>query len=97
MDPLPIEAGEMERRKLVFTLRSFAALPMLLEDSDALAVLPTRAVAHYAARYNLATFEPPVELGEFDYRVAWHERSRADVGTQWLIETLAARLLHGEA
>lgn len=95
MDPLPIEAPEMKRRQLIFTGPSFSALPMLLDDSDALAVLPSRAAHYYAERHDLETFKAPVEFGVFDYYVAWHERSHADAGTQWLIESLAAQFIEG--
>lgn len=94
-DPLPIEAPEMERRQVICTGPSFLALPMLLADCNALAVLPSRAAHYYADRYDLEAFHTPVEFGVFDYYVAWHERSRADAGTQWLIERLSEQFSKG--
>ena len=89
-DPLPLEAPEMAQTHLIFTGASLAALPVLLGGSDALAVLPARAARYYAQHYTLQTFEAPVPFAEFDYYLAWHERSQADIGAQWLISSLTA-------
>lgn len=88
-DPLEHLAGEAQRRKVLMAAPSFASVPFMVADTDALAILPSKAARHFARVYDLETFEPPISLPTFDYYVAWHDRSLSDGATQWLAERMA--------
>ena len=88
-DPLEHLAGEGQGRKVLMAAPSFASVPFMVADTDALAILPSKAARHFAKVYDLDTFEPPIPLPTFDYYVAWHDRSLADGATQWLAEEMA--------
>lgn len=83
-DPQFQDAEIMRRRRVLMAAASFASVPFMVAETDALAVLPSRASRHFAEVYGLATFEPPVRLPTFDYYVAWHDRTHTDEPTRWL-------------
>lgn len=83
VDPLDQDAEIMQRRRVVMAAPSFASVPFMVADTDNLAVLPARAARHFAEIYDLALFQPPIDLPPFDYFAAWHERSTEDPATAW--------------
>lgn len=78
------------RRKVIATLPYFQAAPSLLGTSDAIMTLPARAARRLARDADLAVLEAPPEIPTFDYWVLWHERSRRDPATLWIVDLLAA-------
>lgn len=95
-DPLEHAAGRAGRRKILMAAPSFASVPFMVADTDALAILPSKAALHFAEVYDLETFEPPIPLPTFDYYVAWHDRSLADGATQWLAGRMAESTVTSE-
>lgn len=89
-DPLGPALEHLGGRQVTIAAPSFSIIPYLVAESDALAVLPSRAVARFAGVHDLQTFTPPVVTPSFDYFLAWHERSMTDTATKWLVSQLAA-------
>lgn len=89
-DPVGVMLGEHgTRRRVAARLPYFQVSPFLLLDSDAIITLPRQTTAAFAADERFAIVPAPVEMGTFDYWVLWHERSRRDAATMWLVDLLA--------
>lgn len=65
-------------------------VPFLIEASDAFALLPARIARRFARSHALHAFAVPAAHPGFDCWIAWHERTRHDVASRWLIDRLAA-------
>lgn len=83
-EPLVKDGMDMSQRNILLSAPSFSSIPYLVAETDAFAVLPSRAARYFAPLHDLTVFDPPIDLPEFDYYVAWHERSDADLPTRWL-------------
>ncbi len=78
------------QRNVMATLPYFQAVPHLVQDSDAIATLPNSLVRTFSADPRFVSMPAPTEIAEFDYWVLWHERSRRDPATLWVIDLLVA-------
>ncbi|WP_414902405.1 LysR family transcriptional regulator [Sphingomonas flavalba] len=76
-------------RKVRARLPYFQISPFMLLDSDAVVTLPTQTAHTFAADERFAVIPAPVEIGRFNYWVLWHERSRRDPATMWLVDVIA--------
>src|SRR5690606_22987841 len=65
---------------------SFTLAPHLVSESDAIAILPTSAAHDFARTHEVVNPPLPIEVGSFQYWLAWHERSRKDAGVGWLLD-----------
>lgn len=77
-------------REVALSTPYFALAPMLARKGDLLMTVPRRAAKAFCADGSLVSREAPVEMGDLDYRLLWHERSDRDPAAQWLRERLAA-------
>ena len=71
------------QRRIALVLPYFAVAALAAADSDLLLTMPSRAAKAFADTMPLALLEPPVELGDFGYRMVWHERVQDDPGHAW--------------
>lgn len=71
-------------RRIAFVLPYFAVAALAAANSDLLLTMPYRAAKAFAATTDLTLLTPPVELGDFGYRIVWHERVHNDPGHVWL-------------
>lgn len=78
-----------QRRRVVATAPYFQAAPTLLASTDSVMVLPDYLARQLAGDARFATRKPPQILPAIDYWVLWHERSRRDSATMWLVDLLA--------
>lgn len=76
--------------RIVLWTSEFSATPYLVASTDAVITLPSRVARLFAQNHDLAVFEPPLILDPLEYSITWHERSRRDPATTWLIEQLRA-------
>lgn len=88
-DPLRTELPTGQNRHIIMWTSEFSVAPYLATSSDAVITLPAQAARLFAENHDLAVFPPPIELGTFDYSLTWHERSRRDAATLWLIDRFA--------
>jgi len=84
-------------RKIIAATPYFQAAHTMLVNSDAIALLPEPATRLLATDSQLACRKAPDIIRPMDYWVLWHERSRRDPATMWLIDILsdAGAALHG--
>jgi len=84
-------------RLAVITVPHFAAIPLLLENTDMLATMPERLALRETQRGTLCMIDLPYEPLSVPIEVVWHTRSDQDAGLQWLIgKTLALFLPQSE-
>lgn len=74
----------------------FSLVPLLVQASDALAILPARAAKQFQCNYEIKLFSPPIQQDPFDYWLVWHERIQRDPAVMWLIDQLAAPFEAGD-
>jgi DNA-binding transcriptional LysR family regulator len=77
-------------RQLILRTPVFSVAPHLAASSDVVITLPASAAELYAEQHGLRVFEPPLNLGAFNYWLCWHERSQRDPSTLWLVDQLSA-------
>ncbi|MEN5364534.1 LysR family transcriptional regulator [Brevundimonas intermedia] len=87
--------SDMSQRRVLASAASFSTIPYLVAESDALAILPSRAAERFGAVHGHQVFKLPVHPPTFHYYLVWHERSVDDAPTSWLLQQLSAS--HGEA
>ncbi|MBV8032150.1 MAG: LysR family transcriptional regulator [Betaproteobacteria bacterium] len=75
-------------RRIALRVSHFTVVPMVLERSDLLLVLPGRVARVFERRGKLKSLPLPVAIPPADVGVHWHERYDADPGNRWLRERL---------
>lgn len=83
-------------RRIAVQLPYFGVAAVVAATSDAVLTLPGRAMAPLARQQDLITFTPPLTIRDVAYRMAWHERTEADVGARWLREQVRLAAGRGE-
>lgn len=73
-------------RRVVLSVPHFLFVRAVLEQSDLVAMLPSRLVRDSDA---LRVVEPPVEVPGYEMSILWHERSHRDAAHQWLRDCIA--------
>lgn len=86
------------KRRIAAVVPHPLAVPMLLKELDAIAMLPRRLAEEIARNYNLRVFEDPCGNSPGSLSVIWHERARVDGGIMWLRDLFAqvAREIFGQ-
>jgi DNA-binding transcriptional LysR family regulator len=62
----------------------FTVVPMVLERSDLMLILPERIARVFALGGKLVALRPPVAIPPAEVAVHWHERFDRDPGNRWL-------------
>lgn len=75
-------------RRIALRVPHFTVVPMVLERTDLILVLPERVAKVFQRRGGLRYVPPPVPIPPADVGVFWHERFDADPGNRWLREQL---------
>jgi DNA-binding transcriptional LysR family regulator len=73
-------------RRIALRVAHFTVVPMVLERTDLILILPARVARVYERQGNLKCLPPPVTIPPADVGVHWHERFDADPGNRWLRE-----------
>lgn len=76
------------RRRVAFTVPNFLLAPIVLAQTDYIAVLPRRMVEMFQQMVDLVAYEPPFPQRKFPLRILWHQRLSSDPGLYWLRATL---------
>jgi DNA-binding transcriptional LysR family regulator len=76
------------QRQVAFTVPSFLLAPIVLAQTDYIAVLPRRLVQMFLDMLDLVTCEPPFTQRKFPLAMLWHQRFNKDLGHLWLRNTL---------
>lgn len=77
-------------REVLVRVPYFYAAADLIDGTDAVLTMPTRAATMFAQRHGFACLSAPDEIVGFDYWALVHERSIRDPATQWLVDRLAS-------
>lgn len=72
------------QRKPRLNVPSFQAVPVIVANSDLLAIMAGRLAKLYAELLPLKVMGPPVPLPSYDLKLFWHERFHRDPANLWL-------------
>jgi DNA-binding transcriptional LysR family regulator len=72
------------QRSVQLTVPDFVTLPMLVAQSDLLAIMPAGLAHAFATHLRLKILLPPLILPKCDVKVYWHERFHRDPANMWL-------------
>ena len=71
------------RRRVVALVPSFAAVPVLVAESELVTALPSRMAAGFARQFGLQARPLPLDGLQFGLDLYWHHRFDADAGHRW--------------
>jgi len=75
-------------RRIALRLPHFTVVPMVLERTNLICMLPARVARVFERRGKLKSLPPPVPIPVADVAVHWHERFETDQGNRWLREQI---------
>jgi DNA-binding transcriptional LysR family regulator len=75
-------------RRIALRVPHFTVLPMVLERTDLILVLPERVAKVFQRRGGFRYMPPPVPIPPADVGVFWHDRFDPDPGNRWLRDQL---------
>jgi DNA-binding transcriptional LysR family regulator len=76
------------RRNVRLRVPGFHVLPMIVQQSNLLAVIPGRLAEAFEAHAGIKALSLPVPIPPFEIRVYWHERYQNDPPNCWFRRTL---------
>ena len=74
----------------VIKVPSFSLLPMIVEQTDAIALVQLRVAERLAATADIQIYEPPVPIPPLDVCMYWSQGHAQDHAHQWFRESLSA-------
>jgi DNA-binding transcriptional LysR family regulator len=77
-------AAHQVRRKITLSIPGFHVLPMIIPNSDLVAIVPEMLAEAYARHLPIKMLPMPVPIPPFDLRIYWHERYHHDASIRWL-------------
>lgn len=77
------------QRREVYTVNKLWAVPMMVERTDLVGILPRWFHREIAKNFDIVAHELPVRLPEQQCALIWHARASNDPGNKWLRESLA--------
>jgi DNA-binding transcriptional LysR family regulator len=75
-------------RRIALRVPHFTIVPMVLERTDLILVLPERVAKVFERQGRMKYFPAPLPIPPADVGVFWHERFDGDPGNRWLREQL---------
>jgi len=75
-------------RKIALRVPHFTVVPMVLERTDLVLILPSKVARAYERQGGFRSLPPPVPIPPADVAAHWHERFERDPGNRWLRETI---------
>src|ERR1043165_9645412 len=72
------------QRNVTLRLPGLHVLPMIVANSDLVAVVPSRLAQAFASRLPIKVLPPPVSMPQFDVCIHWHERYHHDPAIKWM-------------
>jgi DNA-binding transcriptional LysR family regulator len=71
-----------------FLVPSFALLPMLVENTGLVSVIPKSIARHYVSRYAFEMFDPPVAFPPLTLKLLWARGREKDLRLRWFLERI---------
>jgi len=84
---------QKRQRRVAVTLPHFLAAPAIVARTDYVMTIARSVAQQMAKIYKLRIFAPPIRLDGFEVAMAWHPRSEADPGINWLKEQIRQNAL----
>jgi len=78
------------QRREVYSANKLWAVPMIIERTDLVGILPRWFHREIAKNFDVAAHDLPVKLPDQQSAIIWHTRHKNDAGNKWLRESLAA-------
>jgi DNA-binding transcriptional LysR family regulator len=72
------------QRNVTLRVPGLHVLPMIVANSDLVAVVPSRLAQAFASRLPIKVLPPPVSMPQFDVCIHWHERYHHDPAIKWM-------------
>jgi DNA-binding transcriptional LysR family regulator len=72
------------RRNVTLRVPGLHVLPVIVANSDLIAVIPKRLADLFASRVQIKVLPPPVPMAAFDVCLYWHERYHHDPAIRWM-------------
>ncbi|MXQ09351.1 LysR family transcriptional regulator [Alphaproteobacteria bacterium GH1-50] len=80
-------------RRTVMSMPYFAGIYLALEQSDLVALLPTKLAGHVAERHGLALYRPPIEVPPVLLAMVWKATATSNPAHRWLREVVFDELV----
>ncbi len=90
-----LTALNCERKIRVFT-RHYQIVPLLVDRSDLIATLPTRAARSYRSYKELVIIDPPFAIDPIEIKMVWSPLLHHNSAHQWIRRTLVDLAKHEE-
>lgn len=71
-------------RRVVLSKPEFLGVPFVVSQSDLVAIMPSRLAALFTKSFDLAVFDPPIEIDRIEIKMMWHESTHHSAPHQWL-------------
>jgi DNA-binding transcriptional LysR family regulator len=71
-------------RNITLSVPGFHVLPMVIRNSDLVAIVPAMLAEEYASHVPIKVLPMPVPVPPFDLRIYWHDRYHHDAPIRWL-------------
>jgi DNA-binding transcriptional LysR family regulator len=71
------------QRNVVLRLPGFHVPPMIIANSDLLAVISSRLAEAFVSHVPIKVLPLPISIPPFDIRIYWHERYHHDLALRW--------------
>jgi DNA-binding transcriptional LysR family regulator len=79
------------KRRVMLKLPHFLSAVLIIDRTDLILTLPRRIAMLFTNIANIAVFEPPLDLGVYEYMQVWHARCDNIPIQVWLRKTIAAQ------
>jgi len=76
-------AKQRVQRNVALRVPGFHVLPMIIANSDLLAVIPSRLAEAFVSHVPIKVLPLPISIPPFDIRIYWHERYHHDPALCW--------------
>ena len=81
-------------RRIVLRTQHYMSIPMLVANSDMIAVVPRAVARAYGGFANLRLMELPVPVPPVEVKQFWHRRVHNEPGIVWMRKLIAQLFLH---
>jgi|SRR6516225_1703310 DNA-binding transcriptional LysR family regulator len=92
--PSRLQNTHRVRRNITLRVPGLHVLPMIVANSDLVAVIPSRLAQIFASRVPIKVLPPPVAMPPFDICLHWHERYHHDPAIRWMRRAFVGLFSH---
>jgi DNA-binding transcriptional LysR family regulator len=78
-------------RRVMLKIPHFLSAALIIDRTDLILTLPRRIAMLFTNIANIAVFEPPIDLGTYEYMQIWHSRCDNIPLQAWIRNTIAAK------